>query len=807
MNSFWRDVRFGTRLLLRNPGFTAAAVMAFALGIAANTAIFSVVYATLLAPLPYPEPDQLVMVWSRIQGGRNVTAAGDFLEWKKQATAFQGLNAFSGRGVNLASNERPEQVAATLTTPGFLSMMGHRLEFGRDFTGEEGTTGRNKVVVLTHKFWMDRFAGDRGIIGRPIRIDGSPHTVVGILAPGPADRLQNKLYLPLAFAPEQVNHDFHWLLVMGRLKPGVTLAQANADMKNVTARIAKAFPASNTGWSASVEPLKNNFLSDNTKTALWLLLGAVGFVLLIACANVANLLLARGTARQRELAVRASVGASPGTIGRQLIVESLVLAMAGGALGVALAYALVRLIMGTMPEYTLPSEADVRLSLPVLLFTLAACAISGVLFGSVPAWQAARQNISETLKEGGRVMGGARHRLRLALVVVEFGLALTLLSGGGLAIHSLLNVAAADLGFNTEHLLTFSLPVPNEKLTGPEQVSTFYEQLLARVQAVPGVLSASVSTGMPVSGTGFGMPFTIVGKPVKDPGQRPGAGFNMVTPDYFKTFGIRMTRGRAFTEQDRAGSVPVAIVNDVFVSRYFKGVDPLTQRLLVEQLIPGVTKLGPAIEWQIVGVYAKVRNAGPKDDGFPEIDVPFWQSPWPGTVMAVRSAGAASGMQQGIAAAIRASDADLPMADVKTMEQLVHESMAGDRFMTVLFASFAAVALALAAFGIFGVMSFVVAQRTHDIGLRMALGAGRRRVLTEVLREGMGTALVGVVVGTAGAYGVGRAMQGMVYGVGNFDLTAFFLVVIALLGSALAACLIPARRAASVDPMVALREE
>jgi putative ABC transport system permease protein len=807
MNSFWRDVRFGTRLLLRNPGFTAAAVMAFALGIAANTAIFSVVYATLLAPLPYPEPDQLVMVWSRIQGGRNVTAAGDFLEWKKQATAFQGLNAFSGRGVNLASNERPEQVAATLTTPGFLSMMGHRLEFGRDFTGEEGTTGRNKVVVLTHKFWMDRFAGDRGIIGRPIRIDGSPHTVVGILAPGPADRLQNKLYLPLAFAPEQVNHDFHWLLVMGRLKAGVTLAQANADMKNVTARIAKAFPASNTGWSASVEPLKNNFLSDNTKTALWLLLGAVGFVLLIACANVANLLLARGTARQRELAVRASVGASPGTIGRQLIVESLVLAMAGGALGVALAYALVRLIMGTMPEYTLPSEADVRLSLPVLLFTLAACAISGVLFGSVPAWQAARQNISETLKEGGRVMGGARHRLRLALVVVEFGLALTLLSGGGLAIHSLLNVAAADLGFNTEHLLTFSLPVPNEKLTGPEQVSTFYEQLLARVQAVPGVLSASVSTGMPVSGTGFGMPFTIVGKPVKDPGQRPGAGFNMVTPDYFKTFGIRMTRGRAFTEQDRAGSVPVAIVNDVFVSRYFKGVDPLTQRLLVEQLIPGVTKLGPAIEWQIVGVYAKVRNAGPKDDGFPEIDVPFWQSPWPGTVMAVRSAGAASGMQQGIAAAIRASDADLPMADVKTMEQLVHESMAGDRFMTVLFASFAAVALALAAFGIFGVMSFVVAQRTHDIGLRMALGAGRRRVLTEVLREGMGTALVGVVVGTAGAYGVGRAMQGMVYGVGNFDLTAFFLVVIALLGSALAACLIPARRAASVDPMVALREE
>ena len=807
MTSFWRDARFGIRLLRRNPGFTAVAVLAFALGIAANTAIFSVVYATLLAPLPYPDPDRLVMVWSRIQGNRNVTAAATYLEWKRQAGVFERLCAFSGRGVNLASTERPEQVSANTTTPGFLAMMGHRFEAGRDFLDEEGTVGRNKAVILTNKFWRDRFAGDRRLLGRTIRIDGSPHTVVGILAPGPADRVQAKLYVPLAFAPEQVNHDFHWLLVMGRLKPGVTLEQATGNMKNVAAGIARTFPASNTGWSASVEPLKNNFLSDTTKTALWLLLGAVGFVLLIACANVANLLLARGTARQRELAVRASVGASAGTIARQLIVESLVLAMAGGVLGVALAYALMQVILGTMPAYTLPSEADVRLSLPVLLVTFAACLLSGVLFGSVPAWQAARQNTSETLKEGGRVLGGARHRLRLGLVVLEFALALTLLSGGGLAIHSLLNMSNVDLGFQTERLLTFSLPVPDGKLSGPEQVTSFYAQLIARVQALPGVVSASVSTGMPVAGTSFGMPFTIVGKPVKDPGQRPGAGFQMVTPEYYRTFGIPISKGRTFTEQDRAGTVPVAIVNDVFVSRYFKNVDPLTQRLVVEQLIPGVTKLGPPIEWQIVGVYKNVRNAGPKDDGFPQIDVPFWQSPWPGAVMAVRTAGAPAGIQQSVAAAVRASDPDLPMADVKTMEQLVHESMAGDRFTTVLFASFAVVALALAAVGIFGVMSFVVAQRTHDIGLRMALGAGRGRVLAEVLREGMITALVGVAVGTAGAYGVGRAMQGMVYGVGRFDLPAFAVVVVTLLGAALLACVVPARRAASVDPMVALRQE
>jgi len=312
---------------------------------------------------------------------------------------------------------------------------------------------------------------------------------------------------------------------------------------------------------------------------------------------------------------------------------------------------------------------------------------------------------------------------------------------------------------------------------------------------------------MPVTGTGFGMPFTIVGKPVKDAGQRPGAAFNQVTPDYYRTFGIRITRGRAFTEQDRAGMVPVAIVNDLFVNRFLKGVDPLAQRLSIEQLIPGVTKLGPAIEWQVVGVYEKVRNAGPKDDGFAEIDVPFWQSPWPGAAMAVRTAGDPTSIQQSVAAAIRASDSDLPMADVKTMEQLVHESMAGDRFTTVLFASFAAIALALAAFGIFGVMSFVVAQRSHDIGLRMALGAGQRRVLAEVLGEGMVTALVGVAIGTAGAYAVGRAMRGMVYGVGTFDIPAYSLVVLTLLTAALAACFVPARRAASVDPMVALREE
>jgi putative ABC transport system permease protein len=807
MANLLRDARYGFRTLIKNPGFAIVAVLTLALGVAANTAIFSVVYATLLAPLPFPQPDQLVMVWSRIQNNRNGVSAGDFVDWRRQATVFQDLNAWTGRSFNLATADRPEKAQGRVVTPGFLSMVGYDFALGRNFREEEGTTGRGHVVVLTNRLWRQRFASDPTIVGRDIRIDGQPYVVTGVLADGPADRLQDVLFVPLVFTPDQLNHDFHWLLIMGRMKPGVTTSQATANMVAVARHIADENPKSNTGWSASVELLKNNFLDSGTIRALWMLLGAVGFVLLIACANVANLLLARGTARQRELAIRGALGASRGEIVRQFITESLVLAMAGGALGIALASGLLHVIMALMPAYTLPSEADVRLNVPVLLFTLALCTLSGILFGCAPAWQGARMDVNATLKQTGRSMSGGRHHLQRALVVIEFALALTLLSGGGLAIHSLFNMSRVDLGFQSEHLLTFNVPIPDGRLAEAADVNAFYDQLLDRIRAVPGITVASASTGMPVLGTNFGMPFFIAGKPLSDPSKRPGAGFNMVSAGYFKAFGIPIKRGRAFTEADRAGSQPVAIVNQRFVTQFLKDVDPLTQRLVIEQLIPGVTRLGPPIEWQIVGVYGDIRNAGPGNDGFPEIDVPFAQSPWPGANLAVRTAGDPASVTQSLGAVIRTVDADLPMADVKTMDQLVNESMANPRFNTVLFGAFAAVALLLAAFGVYGVMSFVVAQRTHEIGLRMALGSGRGRVLRHVLREGMTTAVLGTILGSLGAYFVGRAMQGMVYGVGAMDVTAFAVVAVTLLVTALAACLIPAGRAASVDPIVALRHE
>lgn len=807
MGNLLRDPRFGFRVLLKNPGFASVAVFALAIGIAANTAIFSVVYATLLAPLPYPHPEQLVMVWSKVQGNRNVTAAGNFLEWQRETTVFQALGAWSGASINLSTSNRPEQVQAQAATPGFQMMMGQRFLLGRDFLPEEGQVGKDHEAILCNKLWKSRFGSDPNIIGRQVQMNGEPYTIVGVLAPGPADRLQNVIDVPLAFKPDQINHDFHWLLVMGRLKPGVTLAQANADMDRVTRHLAKVYPRSDKGWGASVEPLKNDFLNRDVIRALWLLMGAVGFVLLIACANVANLLLARATVRQKEVAVRSSLGASRQRLFGQFLAESMALASIGCIVGVVLAWALLKLIIALMPPFTLPSEADLRLSIPVLLFTVAASLLSGVLFGCAPAWLAARMNLNEVLKEGGRsALTAGRHGLRRILVVAEFALALSLLAGGGLAIHSLWNVAHVDLGFRSDHLLTFYLPVPQERLKDSKQITAFYRQLIERIQALPGVSSVSASEGMPLQGVNFGMPFVIEGHPVSDPSQRPGAGFNMITPEYFKTFGIRVERGRVFTDQDIAGSLPVAVVNETFAKKFFPQGDALSHRIQVEQLIPGVTNLGPYVSWQIVGVYHDVHNGGPKDN-FPEIDVPFWQSPWPQAGIGVHSQGDPASLAKSISAVVASFDPNLPLASVKTMDQIIQESMAGDRFTAFLFGGFACIALLLAGLGIYGVMSFAVAQRTHEIGLRMALGASIGRVIGLILREGMILASIGLVLGLVGSYFVGRGMHSLFFDVGTIDATAFGIVAGLLVISALLACYIPAHRASRVDPMQALREE
>ncbi|MGA2183102.1 MAG: ABC transporter permease [Bryobacteraceae bacterium] len=806
MATLWRDFCFGFRLLGKNKGFTFIAILALALGIGPNTAIFSVIYATLFAPMPYPHPEQLVMVWSKIQGHRNGIAAGDYQDWVRDNKSFQGLWAWSGFSANLSGTEEPEVIDGTQLTPGMLTGWGSKPMLGRDFLPEEGQPGRDHEVILMHRLWVRRFGSRRDIIGTQIRLNGERYTVVGVLAPGQQDRMPNQLYAPLAFKPDQINHDFHWLLVMGRLKPGVTVKQAQADMDAVTRHIGEVYPQDK-GWGASVEPLRNDFLPRQRISGLWLMMGAVGFVLLIACANVANLLLARGTARQREVAVRASLGASRGRLFSQLLTESLALALAGGVFGIGLGWGILKAVTAFMPPETLPSEADLTLNVPVLLFTLAATVVAGVLAGCAPAWQAARLDLNETLKQGGRSFTSGHHWLRRTLVVGEFALALTLLAGAGLAIHSFWKITQLDLGVRTDHVLTFYLPVPRGQMTQPDRIRNFYQQMLARMEAIPGVMNATATTGLPLQGPGFGMPFHLAGHPFANPADRAACGFQMVTPGYFNTFGIRMVRGRPIDEHDIAGGVRVAVVDENFVKRYMKGTDPLQQRLVVEELIPGVQRLGPPQEWQVVGVFHPVQYGDRPSDDFPVMYVPFWQSPWPGANVAVRTGGDPASLTKSLGAVVHSLDPELPMAGVETMDQIVTESHAGDRFGTVLYGSFAAVALLLAALGIYGVIAFLVEQRTHEIGLRIALGAGQMEVLRLVLGEGMALAGGGLALGLVGAWLVGRAMQSMLYGVTAFDFGAFGAVGAVLLGSALLACYVPARRAAAVDPMIALRQE
>ena len=807
MNHILRNLRFSLRILRKNPGLTAAVAITLALGIGATTAIFTVVYATLLAPMPYPQPDQLVMVWSKIQGGRNSIAAQDFIDWKKQNKVFQDINAFTGGSFNLATKDQPEYIQGQMTTPGMYRMMGNQFLYGRDFLPEEGVIGKDHEVILMNKLWR-RLGSDPNIVGKTIRLDGAPYTVVGVFAPGQADRLDNWLVVPLAFKPDQLNHDFHWLLAMGRMKPGVTLKQAQADMDAVTANIASDNPKSNKGWGAIVEPLHNDFLPKDEIRMLWILLGAVGFVLLIACVNIANLLLAKGTTRQREVAVRAALGASRNTIFTQSLTENLILAIFGGGLGVALGWALLRGIQAIMPRGTLPSEADLTLNLPILLFTLVVSTLSGLLFGCAPAWFAMRVDPAETLKEGGRSgTGASRKHLRRLLVIGEFALALALLTGAGLAIHSFWNLTQVDLGASTANIQTFFLPVPDSRPKDPAMINAYYQQIVARIKAVPGVLDAAVSVGLPLEGSAFGMPFTIAGQPdFADPSQRPGAGFDMITPDYFKTYSIPVLRGRAFTDQDNASSVHVAMVNKKFADKYFAGKDPLQQRINVEQLIPGVTKLGPYISWQIVGVFNNVRAGGFRDD-FPEIVIPFAQIPWPNASIGVHTSGDPALLFRSIAAAVHSVDPQIALAEPHTLEEIKSRNLGSDRFIMTLMGSFALIALLLAAVGIYGVMAFTVAQRQHEIGLRMALGASRGRVVNLVLREALILACIGLGFGFVGAFFIGRALHSALYGIGTIDYGAIAAVSFVLLAASMLASWLPARRAASIDPMRALRIE
>jgi putative ABC transport system permease protein len=808
MGNLWRDVRYGLRKLANNKGFAAVAILALALGIGPNVAIFSIIWATFLAPLPYPDADQLVVVWTKVRGERSPSRTDDYLQYLAQSRSFQNLDFGAWKVLHLTNPDHSQDETTGLpATPGYFTKnQGVRIALGRDFLPEEGVPGKDHEVILTHRVWLERFHGDPAILGKPILIDDQPYTVVGVLEAGVRDRVDGVQFgVPLALTPGM--HTPEWGNIFGRLKRGVTIAQAQAELSVIDRQLAatRSGDLPKNAWTISVEPLKNDWMDKKLARNLWLLLAAVGFVLLIACANLANLLLAKGSSRQQELAVRAAMGATRRQVFGQLITESLTLAILGGAVGIALGWAILKLAMAILPNLG-TAEAVIQLNLPVLYFALGATFLAGVLFGCLPAWQAARFNLSETLKQGSRsVTGRGRMRTQGLLVMAEFALALTLLAGAGMALHSFWNLTQIDFGVRTDNIVTGWLETRRHDFTNPDQISADARQLLDKVRSLPGLQNATIATNMPLNGNGS-FPFSIVGHPVAVV-DRPVADYQIVTPSYFETFGVRLARGRLLNDNDRAGSPQVIIVSQSFVDRFLHGVNPLDQRLLLGKLIPN-QKIGPASEWQIVGVFHDIHNGQHLGDkAAPQIFASYWQIPWPWTWLAVRTALDPGPISASIRDVVAHTLTGYSFAHVRTMQQVVNTQMTGDRFGMVLFGGFAVLALLLSALGIYGVMAFAVVQRSHEIGLRMALGAQQGDVVRLILADGMKLSLTGVGIGLVGVFALGHLMRTTLYGIKTIDAGSFAAVAIVLLAVAVLASYVPARRSARVDPMIALWQE
>jgi putative ABC transport system permease protein len=813
MQTLWQDLRYGARMLVKQQGFTLIAVVTLALGVGANTAIFSVINAVLLEPLPYKDADRLVTVWenNRRRGNdqRNVVNPANFMDWKEQNNVFADLAAFIDVSAILTSDGEPEELPAQLATPNLFSLLGAEAILGRAFSPDDGQPNAPRVTVLSYGLWQRRFGGDPGIIGRKLILNRNETRVIGVMPAGFQWHIRQnslsgrvaELWAPYVITNEMRVRRGRFLSAVARLKPGVTIEQAKAEMNVVGARLEQQHSEFNTNWGVNVVPLRTQFVGE-IRLALWILLGAVAFVLLIACANVANLLLARATARQKEIAVRATLGAGRGAIVRQLLTESVLLALTGGVAGLALAWwgaeALARL---SPPE--LADLHSVRISAPALLFTFGVAMLTGIIFGLVPAFSAARVDLNETLKEGGKHPGGATHthRLRNVFVVAEVALALVLLVGAGLLIRSFARLQAVDPGFNASNLLTMRVSLPGRKYDTDQKRLAFFRQATERMQALPGVESVGAVSFLPFGGSLYaGTGVDISGRPPLPPGQRLTTGVLVTDLNYFRTMQLPLRRGRLFTEQEATEMRHVVVINEAFARKHFPGEDPLGRRLTIymkddNQLC------------EIIGIVG--------DSKFTTLDsaiepVSYWPHPeltYPGMTFVLRSKGDAANLATSAREVIRSLDGEQPVSEVRTMESLLAKSVSRARFNTLLLAVFALVALLLAAVGIFGVMSYSVAQRTHELGIRLALGAQQSDVLKLVLRQGMKFALLGVVIGLGAAFGLTRLMATLLFGVTATDPLTFAGIALLLTSIALLACYLPARRATKVDPMIALRNE
>jgi putative ABC transport system permease protein len=799
MQTLWQDLRYGARMLLKQPVFTLIAVLTLALGIGANTAIFSLVNAVLLRPLPFAESERLVWTWGEFSGGnRASTSPPDFLDYRAQNRCFEELAAMMFKSFNLTGSGEPDRVVGSMVTANFFQALGVKLVHGRAFLPEEERSGPAQVAIIGQGLWRRRFDGDPQIIGKTITLDGRSHTVVGV-APDATRVLQEaEIWTPLPFDdPEMKVRRFHFLRAVGRFKRGVTLQQAQADIDAVSAGLEKLYPESNKDWRLRLVPMRE-FLVGETRRPLYVLLGAVGLVLLIACANVANLTLSQAARRQKEVALRHALGAKRMRLIRQLLTESALLSVIAGTIGLLLAWWGADLLM-ILAEDSIPRVGEIALDNRVLGFTMLVSLLTALLFGLAPALQASRPDLNETLKEGGKGGGSSSRmmRARNALIVVEVAMALVLLVGAGLLIKSFRRLQEVEPGFDPRNLLTMRLFLPQSKYAEPKQQQAFFEQALKRIGSLPGVQAVGTATWIPTLGGGDTY-FTIEGKPFPDPNRKVTAFNPMVSHDYLRAMKIPLIKGRHFTEPEtKEEKAKTVIINEAFARAYFADDEPLGKRLIID--------MGEPWTCEIIGVAGDTTQFALDVGAYPLMYVPSIRAGVAAVV--IRSSGDPLALTASVREAVREVDRDLPIANIRSMDQIM-SSMSGDaRFRTLLLGVFAAVALLLAAIGIYGVISYSVAQRAREIGIRIAIGAQNRDVLRLVVGQGMKLALIGVGVGIAGALAFTRVLSGLLFNVSATDPLTFVGVSTLLALVALLACYVPARRAMNVDPMVALRCE
>ena len=807
MDNLRQDIRYAFRRLIKSPAFTIVALLTLALGIGANTAIFSVVNAVLLKPLPYPDAHEIVGIYHLSEGRRATMSGPNFTDVKKLATTLQDAAAYTRARTILTGRGEPVRLDAAQVSASLFDLLGVAPAIGRTFRAEENQPGRNHVAILGHGLWVQRFGADRNVVGKTLLLDGVSHEIVGVMPDGFSFPAARAIWTPLEYTEDftTTQRGAWYLQGVGRTRKGVSPEQAQAEIETIGRQLAKQHPDSNEGVDITALSLHEAMVGD-IRTAFWVLLGAVGSVLLIACVNVANLLLARAAARESEIAVRTALGAGRWRLVRQLLTESVILAIVGGGLGLLLAVWGVEGLLALEPQ-GIPRLDEVRVDPNVVFFTMGLSLVTGLLFGLVPAFQSTRTGLSSTLKEGGRgaltSRGGSR--MRTTLVVAEVALAVTLLAGAGLLIRSFSRLASVDPGFQVQPALTFELSLPESRYETEEHQIAFFDQLLPKLQAIPGVQAAGAVISLPLSGSSIVLTFEIGGRPPVPPSQQPAMQVRVATPEYFQTIGIPLKRGRLFSDTDRWGSPQVVLITEAAARQYFPNEDPIGKRITLGW---GRGENKPRAGGEVVGIIGDVKDAGLDEPDPPQIYLPYRQWPTGSMSFLLKTAVPPESVADAVRRMVYSMDGNLPVGNVRTLEALVARSISQPRFYMTLLAVFAGVALALAAIGIFGVLSYAVAQRTREIGIRMALGAHQRTVIGLIVRDAMIMASVGVAIGTAAAFLLTEWLVAkLLFNTSPHDPATFTVVALALAAVSLAAAYVPARRATRVDPIVALRAE